>query len=222
MRVCGTTQGRGFDEEGEHGYWIVEVDGNHDAQITTGDCDPFRYITQTLDVEDLALGRDMRELMSKRIARLQTEHGTHHLIVRWRVELNLEHMSMVSPAAIDETLVWLRREYGHGACSVWSTEIELRSPKAYPQKWQEEDTILGDFLRTAEETRKASSRNLNLKPIVESETPGTPAWYAMLVDDNPVSTSEALDRATLLGVDMLRGHKLDLLAPVRRFGGTRG
>jgi DNA repair exonuclease SbcCD nuclease subunit len=179
MRVSGTTQGRGFAEEGEHGYWMIEVDGNHDAQITTGDCDPFRYITQTLDVEDLALGRDMRELMSKRIARLQSEHGTHHLIVRWRVELNLEHMNMVSPAAIDETLVWLRREYGHGACSVWSTEIELLSPKAYPQKWQEEDTILGDFLRTAEETRKAASRNLNLKPIVESETPGTPAWHAM-------------------------------------------
>ncbi|MFN9716003.1 MAG: hypothetical protein ACK57G_19655, partial [Planctomycetota bacterium] len=95
-------------------------------------------------------------------------------------------------------------------------------PKAYPQKWQEEDTILGDFLRTAEESRKAASRNLNLKPIVESETPGTSAWHAMLIDDNLASTSAALDRATLLGVDMLRGHKLDLLAPVRRFGGTRG
>ncbi|MFN9433984.1 MAG: exonuclease SbcCD subunit D [Planctomycetota bacterium] len=222
MRVCGTPQGRGFAEDGEHGYWMVEVDGDHDAQITAANCDPFRYITQTLDVEDLALGRDMRELMTKRIARLQTEHGTHHLIVRWRVELDLEHMSMVSPAAIDETLVWLRREYGHGACSVWSTEIELLSPKAYPQKWQEEDTILGDFLRTAEESRKAASRNLNLKPIVESETPGTSAWHAMLIDDNLASTSAALDRATLLGVDMLRGHKLDLLAPVRRFGGTRG
>jgi DNA repair exonuclease SbcCD nuclease subunit len=222
MRVCGTAQGRGFAEEGEHGYWLVEVDGNHDAQITSGECDVFRYITQTLDTEDLALGRDMREVMSKRISRLQTEHGTRHLIVRWRVELNLEHMNMVSPSAIDETLVWLRREYGHGACSVWSTEIELLSPKAYPQKWQEEDTILGDFLRTADEARKVSSRNLNLKPLVESETPGTPLWHAMLIDDNPTATSAALDRATLLGVDMLRGHKLDLLAPVRRFGGTRG
>jgi DNA repair exonuclease SbcCD nuclease subunit len=222
MRVCGTTQGRSFEEEGPHGYWTVEVDGNHDAQITATDCDVFRYVTQTLDAEDLALGRDMRELMSKRIARLQSEHGSRHLIVRWRVALDLEHVSMVSPAAIDETLVWLRREYGHGACSVWSTEIELLSPKSYPQKWQEEDTILGDFLRTAEESRKAASRNLNLKPLVESETPGTQAWHAILIDENPATANAALDRATLLGVDMLRGHKLDLLAPVRRFGGTRG
>jgi len=30
-----------------------------------------------------------------------------------------------------------------------------------------------------------------------------------------------LDKSTLLGVDMLRGHKIDLLAPTRRFGGVK-
>ncbi len=222
MRVCGTPQGRSFAEEGPHGFWTVEVDGNHDAQIVTSDVDSFRYVTQTLDVEDLSQGRDMRELMSKRIARLQTEHGLRHLILRWRVQLDLEHIAMVGPAAIDEILAWVRREYGHGPASVWSTEIEVMTPKSYPQKWQEEDTILGDFLRTAEESRKLSSRNLNLKPIVESETPGTPNWHSLLIDESPTVTNAALDRATLLGVDLLRGHKLDLLASTRRFGGTKG
>ncbi|MFM7975522.1 MAG: exonuclease SbcCD subunit D [Pirellula sp.] len=222
MRVCGTTQGRGFSEEGAHGFWTVEVDGTHDAQITTTDVDHFRYITQTLDVEDLAMGRDMRELMSKRISRLQSEHGTRHLIVRWRVELDLENAAMVGPEAIDEILGWLRREYSHGACSVWSTEIEILSPKSYPSKWQEEDTILGDFLRTSQEHRKSLGQHLNLKPLLESETLGTTAWQQLLIDDTPSVTGSALDRATLLGVDMLRGHKVDLIAPTRRFGGTRG
>jgi DNA repair exonuclease SbcCD nuclease subunit len=222
MRVCGTPQGRGFDEEGPHGFWTVEVDGTHDAQITTTDVDHFRYITQTLDVEDLAMGRDMRELMSKRISRLQSEHGTRHLIIRWRVELDLEHTTMVGPEAIDEILGWLRREYSHGACSIWSTEIEILSPKSYPSKWQEEDTILGDFLRTSQDHRKSLGQNLNTKPLLESETPATAVWQQLLVDDAPGVTSGALDRATLLGVDMLRGHKVDLNAPTRRFGGTRG
>jgi hypothetical protein len=137
------------------------------------------------------------------------------------VELDLENTSMVGPDAIDEILSWLRREYGHGACSVWSTEIEVLSPKSFPAKWQEEDTILGDFLRTSQEHRKTHGSQLNLKPIVESETPGTSAWMNVLVDDNSTVTSAALDRATLLGVDMLRGHKVDLLASTRRFGGTR-
>jgi DNA repair exonuclease SbcCD nuclease subunit len=222
MRICGTTQGRSFAEEGSHGYWTVEVDGNHDAQITAGESDRFRYVTQTLDSEELAHGRDVRELMSKRIARLQSEHGSRHLIVRWRIAMDLEHAAMVGPGAIDEILAWVRREYGHGACSVWSTEIEVLTPSSYPAKWQEEDTILGDFLRTAQECRKSSGRDMNLKPMVESETPGTPAWQSLLIDENPLVASAALEQSTLLGVDMLRGHKLDLLAPTRRFGGTRG
>ena len=168
------------------------------------------------------MGRDMRELMSKRISRLQSEHGTRHLIVRWRVELDLENAAMVGPEAIDEILGWLRREYSHGACSVWSTEIEILSPKSYPAKWQEEDTILGDFLRTSQEHHKSLGQHLNLKPLLESETLGTAAWQQLLIDETPSVTSSALDRATLLGVDMLRGHKVDLIAPTRRFGGTRG
>ena len=168
------------------------------------------------------MGRDIRELMSKRIARLQSEHGTRHLIIRWRVELDLENSAMVGPAAIDEILGWLRREYGHGACSVWSTEIDVLSPKSYPAKWQEEDTILGDFLRTSLDNKKSSGTQFNLKPLIESETPGTSIWQNVLIDESSLVTSAALDRATLLGVDMLRGHKVDLLAPTRRFGGTRG
>jgi DNA repair protein SbcD/Mre11 len=221
MRIAGTTQGRSFAEEGSHGYWTVEVDGNHDAQITAQDVDLFRYITQTLDTEDLAMGRDIRALMTKRISRLQSEHGSRHLIVRWRIEMDLENSSQVGPAALEELLSWIRREYGHGACSVWSTDIEVVSPKSFPSKWQEEDTILGDFLRTATDNRKTLGKNINLKPIVESETPGTPAWEALLVNEDATATTQTLDRATLLGVDLLRGHKIDLLAPTRRFGGTK-
>ncbi len=221
MRISGTTQSRSFDEEGSHGFWTVEVDGNHDAQITPTDVDLFRYVTQSLDAEDLSMGRDMRQLMSKRIARLQSENGTRSLIVRWRVEMDLENSALVGPAALEEILGWLRREYGHGACCVWSTDIEVLSPKALPTKWQEEDTILGDFLRTATDNRKSLGKDLNLKPIAEGETPGTPAWQALLIQDDVAATTTMLDRATLLGVDLLRGHKVDLIAPTRRFGGTR-
>ncbi|MCE3014840.1 MAG: exonuclease SbcCD subunit D [Pirellula sp.] len=221
MRVCGTPQGRSFTEEGAHGCWIVEVDGNHDAQIVSNDVDQFRYVTQTLDAEDLALGRDVRQLMTKRISKLQSENGTRHMIVQWRIEMDLEHASMVGPAALDEILGWVRREYGHGACSVWSTNIDVLSPKSFPAKWQEEDTILGDFLRTATDNRKSLGKNINLKPIVESETPGSAMWHSLLVQEDPASITAMLDKSTLLGVDMLRGHKIDLLAPTRRFGGVK-
>jgi len=221
MRICGTPQGRSFTEDGAHGYWTVEVDGNHDAQITAQDVDVFRYVTQTLDTEDLAMGRDVRQLMTKRISRLQSENGTRHLIVNWRIEMDLENATQVGPAALEEILSWLRREYGHGSCSVWSTDIEVLSPKAFPKKWQEEETILGDFLRTCADSRKNLGKNINLKTLVESETPGNPVWQSLLVNDDVNTVTGMLDRATLLGVDLLRGHKIDLLASTRKFGGTK-
>jgi DNA repair exonuclease SbcCD nuclease subunit len=221
MCVSGTPQGRSFSEAGAHGCWIIEVDGNHDAQIVANDVDVFRYVTQTLDSEDLALGRDIRQLMSKRISRLQSENGTRHLIVQWRIEMDLENANQVGPAALEEILSWVRREYGHGACCVWSTDIEVISPKEFPKKWHEEDTILGDFLRTATDGRKSLGKNINLKPIIESETPGSPMWHSLLVNEESAALTAMLDRSTLLGVDMLRGHKVDLLAPTRRFGGIK-
>ena len=167
------------------------------------------------------MGRDVRQLMTKRIARLQSENGTKHLIVNWRIEMDLENATQVGPAALEEMLSWLRREYGHGSCSVWSTDIEVISPKAFPKKWQEEETILGDFLRTCADSRKNLGKNINLKTLVESETPGNPAWHSMLVNEEANAVTGMLDRATLLGVDLLRGHKIDLLASTRKFGGTK-
>ena len=57
--------------------------------------------------------------------------------------------------------------------------------------------------------------------LVESETPGNPAWQSLLVNEDANTVSSMLDRATLLGVDLLRGHKIDLLASTRKFGGTK-
>jgi hypothetical protein len=135
--------------------------------------------------------------------------------------MDLENANQVGPAALEEILSWVRREYGHGACCVWSTDIEVISPKEFPKKWHEEDTILGDFLRTATDGRKSLGKNINLKPIIESETPGSPMWHSLLVNEESAALTAMLDRSTLLGVDMLRGHKVDLLAPTRRFGGIK-
>ena len=159
--------------------------------------------------------------MTKRVSRLQSENGTRNLIVNWRIEMDLENASQVGPAALEEILSWLRREYGHGSCSVWSTDIEVISPKEFPKKWQEEETILGDFLRTCSDSRKSLGKNVNLKTLVESETPGNPAWQSLLVNEDSNTVTGMLDRATLLGVDLLRGHKIDLLASTRKFGGTK-
>lgn len=219
IRYCGTTQARSLSEPGAHGCDLIEIDSDHKVNVQSIDLDVFRYAEPTIDADDLALGRDLRQLMSKRLNKLQAESNGRHLLVSWRVHMNLEDSAIVGPAAIEELVAWLRREFGSGQPSAWTIDIEVIPPKNLPKKWQEEDTILGDFLRTSDEHRKASGRELSLQPMIEAETPATSVWQSTLKTGEGDVKRELVEQATLLGVDLLRGHKLDLLATTRRFGG---
>lgn len=219
IRYCGAPQARELAEEGAHGFVLVDVDGQRHIQVHSIDIDLVRYSEQDIDAEDVALGRDLRQLLAKRIARLQSDASGRHLLVKWRVHMDLENASVVGPSALEDLLGWLRREFGHGQPACWSTDIEILPPKELPAKWKEEDTILGDFLRTAANFRKEPSKQFNLKPFIDTETPGTNAWQSTL-SATANSQASTLDKSTLLGVDLLRGHQVDLVAPTRRFGGS--
>jgi len=219
MRYCGSPQGRSMDEQGVHGCYLVEVGSNRKTQVHAIDLDLFRYSDQTIEADDMVLGRDIRQLMTKRINRLQSEANGRHTLVRWRIQMDLENASVVGPAALEELIVWLRREFGYSTPATWSTDIDVLPPKSLPKKWHEEDTILGDFLRTTMAQRKSGSKPISLQGYVDNETPGGAAWQAALLPIEAGRPDELIDLSTLLGVDLLRGHKVDLLSCTRRFGG---
>lgn len=220
IRYSGSPQSRALNEPGAHGFLLVDVDAQRKVQVHQVDCDQVRYSLQEIDAEDVAMGRDLRQLLSKRVARLQSEAAGRNVLVKWRVQMDLENASLVGPSALEELLSWLRREFGHGSPACWTTDIEIIPPKQLPAKWQDEDTILGDFLRTAAAHRKDGAKQLNFKPIVDAETPATTVWQTALMSGEPGAQLATLERCTLLGVDLLRGHQIDLLAPTRRFGGS--
>ncbi len=219
IHYCGSPQGRSMSESGSHGFNAIEVDSSGAVRVHPIDCDVLRYSEQVIDADDMAISGDIRALMSKRVQKLQSEAGGRHTLVQWKVQMDLENASVVGPAALEELLVWLRREYGHGSPCTWSTDIEVLPPKSFPTKWLEEDTILGDFLRTAIDLRKNNRESVALAPLIESETPSGLYWQAALTKEASTSSRNTeMDLATLLGVDMLRGHQIDLLSCTRRFG----
>ncbi len=216
---CGTTQARSMLEQGNHGFNLCEVDGNGSMRVHQIDCDIFRYSEQIIDADDMAIVGDIRAMMAKRIQKLQSQAGGRHTLVEWKVQMDLENANVVGPAALEELLVWLRREFGHGTPAIWSTDIEVLPPKSFPNKWMDEDTILGDFLRTATESRKANANAFALNALIDVETPGGLVWQSTLGQESSGHhRKNELDLATLLGVDLLRGHNVDLLSCTRRFG----
>jgi DNA repair exonuclease SbcCD nuclease subunit len=207
---CGSPQGRSLDECGAHGYSLVDVDADHTTRVQSVHCDTFRYCHVEIDAADLLHSGNVKNLLGERIVRLQHENAGRHLIVGWDISIGGGE-SLASIGDAEELLKNLRRDYGHGAPAAWSAYLKVHAPRQYPKQWQDEDTILGDFLRASEKFRKSEGRELNLGPFTE-EHEGLPQTLEnLLADLSPAQRLEVLDQATLLGVELLRGGKPQLV-----------
>ncbi|MDE0865124.1 MAG: DNA repair exonuclease [Rubripirellula sp.] len=207
---CGSPQGRSLSECGAHGYSTVDVDGDGTTRVHAIESDGFRYCNVQLDAAEIAALGDIRNLLGERIARLQHENGSRHLLIGWDISV-ADGETLVSIGDVEELLQWVRREYGHGNPSAWTTHLTICPPRKYPASWTEEDTILGDFLRAAAKHRKLDGRDLNLMPMTE-EHPGLASTTSTLLAEVAASERmEVLDQATLLGVELLRGGKPNLV-----------
>lgn len=204
---CGSPQGRCLDEPGSHGYTMVDVDADQTTRIHEMPCDTFRYADEKIGSAQISEAGSLKNVFGHRIARLQHEAAGRHLIIRWTIEVPDAGM-LPSIGQTRELLSELRRDFGSGNPSAWTTAIRVMPPSQFPQSWQEEDTILGDFLRVADVARGGGDhdRHGNLTPLTE-EHPVSESTAALLADLPAGSRAEVFEQATLLGVDLLRGGK---------------
>lgn len=203
---CGSPQGRSLDELGEHGYSVVDVDADGTVRVHALECDSFRYCKIQVDDREIAAVGGIRNLMGERIYRLQHDNGGRHLLIGWEIAV-ADANNLFALGDVEELTRWVRREYGHGAPSAWTLSVSVRPPKSYPKSWNDEDTILGDFLRAAEKYRKQEARELNLLPMTEEHAGMAASTATLLAEVSSSSRPQTLDQATLLGVELLRGGK---------------
>ena len=123
------------------------------------------------------------------------------------VPLTLETLRIIMPYALILAAIGLIESLLTLNLVGEMTEQRGGASKEYPQAWYDEDTILGDYLRVAEEIRKGDAQSLNLLPMTEQHE-SLPTTTANLLAQVPAgSQTEILEQATLLGVELLRGGK---------------
>jgi DNA repair exonuclease SbcCD nuclease subunit len=228
----GSPQGRGLDETGAHGYCVVDVDAEHTARVHRVETDRFRYCHEIIDTAEIRSVGNLRNLLGQKIATLANENGGRHLLIAW--DVSLSDPEMISAVGDPfELLRQLRRDHGNGNPAAWTTSLIVRPPRQYPKSWQEEDTILGDFLRASDKFRKSGAATgsgttatsnkpankslptdsgavpgrVNLMPFTEEHSELSSTATTLLGDLPAQHRDETLDEATLLGVELLRGGK---------------
>ena len=163
-----------------------------------------------MDASEIAAVGGIRNLLGERISRLQHENGGRHLLIGWDISV-ASGETLASVGDTEELLQWVRREYGHGNPSAWTSTLNLRPPRQYPASWNDEDTILGDFLRASDKHRKLDGRDLNLMPTTEEHSGLNSTTTTLLAEVAASERMDVLDQATLLGVELLRGGKPNLV-----------
>ncbi len=104
-----------------------------------------------------------------------------------------------------ELLEWLRIEHGLSSPIVWTVGIELEPQNALPASLYEQETILGDFLRTLREFELDPQQPLNVESLLaEGQAAGLFSQAVAIADG--ATRKRVLHEAALLAVELLGGE----------------
>jgi len=170
----GTQQSRGETETGNRGCQSVRVDANGNVQVQFHELDAIRWLPQKLAIAESASVDDIQNLLGERSLKLLGDHSDRLLLVNWHITANGPfNPGFRSAKRIEQTLNWLRDEFGRAVDGLWSVDFQVAPPESLPDGWYEEDTILGDFLRAVGRYQSDDSLNLALHEYLPESVDGS-------------------------------------------------
>ncbi|MFO0904104.1 MAG: DNA repair exonuclease [Pirellulales bacterium] len=202
----GSPQGRCGDEPGPHGCTLVSVDPDGKARLQAIPTDVIRWHDERLVISEAITKADLQRLLRDRMQALVAEVGDRALLVNWRLEANGRIASSLRHGGLaDDLATELRTEYGHRRHPAWTVAVEVEPPTSLPVEWYEEDSILGDFLRSVRDHEQGKSEPLRLSSYLTDEQAAGAFGRALEIAD-PAARARLMRQAAVRGVDMLRGE----------------
>jgi DNA repair exonuclease SbcCD nuclease subunit len=198
----GTPQGRRPAETGPRGATVVHVDQEGRVRTTFISTDAVRFHHERLTLDAPLTVEHLREALSLRTAELLTDPFGPDWLVQWSVT----GASPLPPALACERQAaqlvdQLRSEFGQHRPGVWTTSLELESHAAIDEERYEEESVLGEFLRTVRHYVEQPEAELNLEPLLsERHLAGLLAGEARV---EPAARRRVLAEVARLGAELL-------------------
>ncbi len=200
---CGSPQGRRPQEAGPHGCTLVQVDEQSHVRTSFVPTDAVRYLDEQVAANEGTTPEQLYEILGEQITELLSDPFGPELLVRWIVVGSRALATELRRGKLAGDLAArLRGEYSTRRPAVWTVSIEAEAPDAVPLQRYEEQTLLGEFLRTVRHYEEHLDEPLDLTPyLAERHAAGSLLSAASL--DDPAVRGRVLDEVARLGVELL-------------------
>jgi hypothetical protein len=199
----GSPQGRGFDESGPHGCTLVHISDERTVRTQFLTTDLVRFHDEQLTIEKEESRSDVKRRVAERMKLLASQSGQRPLIVQWTLHGGERLGTPYQKRQwCGDLLDWLRSEFGREDTPAWSLAVRIDDASMLPRGWEDEDSMLGDFLRVVHEQKSASAEPLD----VSSYLPSSMAEEERLKLANWMAAdtrSDVLCEAAALGAQLL-------------------
>ncbi len=200
---CGSPQGRRPQEASSHGCTLVQVD--EDGRIRTSfiPTDAVRYLSERIAVNETTTAEQLRQIIDERISELATDAFGPDLLIEWTVvgsKLLSEELHRGKLAG--ELVARLRTDHGARKPAIWTVAIEGRVSAGVPSERYEEQTLLGEFLRTVQYYVEHPEEPIDFEPYLSPRHLSGSIAASMELDE-PAERRRVLDEVARLGVELL-------------------
>jgi hypothetical protein len=201
----GAPQGRSSQAAGAHGAVLVSLEVDGQLRTQTVDCDGVRWLTLSLAVAESIHVDALKDLLAERALQVTSKFPDLHLLVDWQVATTGDYSAEFRREEnVGRLLKWLRHEFG-GSPGLWSVSLKCSAPQNLPKGWQEEDTLLGDYLREVARYRQDAKLPFHLTHYAGGQD--EVAGVTRLTRMDAATRESVLDAALLGGIERLGGNQ---------------
>jgi len=223
----GTPVGRSPKEIGIGGATLVEVQWGDDPVLTFFPTAPLRWINDQITLGPTDNAEKLVDELRSRIKNHRAAQTDYDLMINWFVDLppgplaaNLRRGSLAP-----EILTELRALYGKEEKLTWSVSLTPLLPDSLPPTYYEQQTILGDFLRSVQHHQTHPKEIIDLEAYlpkgredhlaeqlllaskVDAESPEEPPKTRLVQSPEQTDAQRrVLHEATFIGLELLGGE----------------
>jgi Calcineurin-like phosphoesterase len=196
---CGTPQGRRPKESGPHGCTLAQVDAGGRVRTVFIPTDAVRYCDERVAVDESTTGEQLLQILGERIAELLVDPFGPDLLIRWTV---VGSRALAARLRTGDLLARVRDEHASKRPAAWTVALRAPTTGGVPEELYDEQTLVGEFLRTVRHYLDHQDQPLNLAAfLTERHLAGSLGSLAGV--DDPAARRRVLADAAALGVELL-------------------